>query len=68
MDRHTSGEGGVVDGNYAVVRDLVWSRAETVIWLDLSRARVMWQVIRRTLRRAITREELWNREANALVG
>lgn len=60
VDRHTSGEGWVVDGNYAVVRDLVWSRADTVVWLDLSRARVMWQVIRRTLCRAITREELWN--------
>ena len=53
-------DGWVVDGNYSAVRDLVWSRADTVIWLDLSRPVVMWQVVGRTLRRAVTREELWN--------
>jgi len=57
---HTAGDGWVVDGNYSAVQDLVWSRADTVIWLDLSRARVMWRVVSRTLRRAATREELWN--------
>jgi len=57
---HTAGDGWVVDGNYRAVQDLVWSRADTVIWLDLSRPVVMWQVVGRTLRRAVTREELWN--------
>ncbi|MGQ0432995.1 MAG: shikimate kinase [Microthrixaceae bacterium] len=50
----------VVDGNYSAVRDLVWARAETVVWIDLPRAAVMRQVIGRTLRRAVRREELWN--------
>jgi hypothetical protein len=50
----------VVDGNYSVVRDLVWDRADTVVWLDLPRRLVMRRVILRTLRRAITREALWN--------
>lgn len=56
----TDAPGWVVDGNYSQVRDLVWSRADTVVWLDLSRAVVMRRVVARTLRRAITREELWN--------
>jgi hypothetical protein len=30
------------------------------VWLDLPRLTTTWQVIRRTLRRALTREELWN--------
>ena len=58
----TQQERWVVDGNYtaAGVLDLVWERADTVVWLDLSRRVVMSRVIRRTVRRAATREELWN--------
>jgi adenylate kinase family enzyme len=50
----------VVDGNYAVVRPIVLERATTVVWLDYSRPRVMQQVIRRSVRRGATRQELWN--------
>lgn len=50
----------VIDGNYSAVRDLIWSRADTVVWLDLPRRRVMWQVVRRTLGRSMLRRELWN--------
>jgi adenylate kinase family enzyme len=50
----------VVDGNYSSVRDLVWGRADTVVWLDLSRSRVMRQILWRTIRRAALRKELWN--------
>jgi len=50
----------VVDGNYAVVRPIVLQRATTVVWLDYSRPRVMQQVIRRSVRHGITRQELWN--------
>ena len=50
----------VIDGNYSWVRDLVWQRADTVVWIDLPRAAVMRQVVTRTLRRALTRQELWN--------
>lgn len=55
-------EAWVVDGNYrAVVIDgPVWQRADTVVWLDLPRSTVMWQVTRRTVRRIVGRQELWN--------
>jgi adenylate kinase family enzyme len=52
--------GWVVDGNYSMVRDLVWDRADTVVWRDLPRRLVMRRVILRTLRRVVTREALWN--------
>ena len=28
-------DGWVIDGNYSGVQDLVWDRADTVIWFDL---------------------------------
>ncbi|MCB9136513.1 MAG: adenylate kinase [Anaerolineales bacterium] len=59
-----AGDQWVVDGNYSRVRSLVWARAETVVYLDFSFGRVFWQLLRRTLRRSFTKEELWhgNRE------
>jgi adenylate kinase family enzyme len=54
------GDGWVVDGNYADVRDTVWERADTVVWLDLPRRVAMRRIVLRTVRRALTRQELWN--------
>ena len=45
---------------YRVVRDLLWSRADTVVWLDYPRRIVMWRVITRTWRRRRRREPLFN--------
>jgi len=50
----------VVDGNYTAVRDLVWARADTVVWLDLPRRLVMRRLLLRTLGRFVLRTELWN--------
>ena len=58
----TATESWVIDGNYrpVVVDGPVWQRADTIVWLDLPRRTVMVQVTRRTLRRIIHREQLWN--------
>ncbi len=55
-----AGERWVVDGNYSKVRDLVWARADTVVWIDLPRRTVMRRVIWRSFRRVAGRVELWN--------
>lgn len=55
-----AGPSWVVDGNYGFLRDLVWSRADTVVWLDFSFAVVMGRVLRRTAGRVLRREELWS--------
>jgi len=55
-----AGERWVIDGNYSTVRDIVWARADTVVWLDLPRRTVMRRIIGRTLRRVAGRVELWN--------
>jgi len=56
----TAAEAWVVDGNYSAVRDIVWARADTVVWVDPPRHRVMRQLVARTLRRMATKEKLWN--------
>jgi adenylate kinase family enzyme len=60
MREIVASDGWVIDGNHSTVRDLVWERADTVVWLDLPRSVAMRRVITRTLRRMITRERLWN--------
>ena len=58
------GEAWVVDGNYSSVRDIVWGRADTIVWLDYTLLVTMTQLTRRTVRRVVTKEEMWsgNRE------
>jgi adenylate kinase family enzyme len=58
----TATDGWVIDGNYrkVVVDGPVWQRADTVVWLDFPRRVVMRQVVGRTLRRGVLRQELWN--------
>ena len=62
VERATCHAAWVIDGNYRrfVIEGPVWERADTVVWLDLPRRTVMRQVIARTVRRAVTREVLWN--------
>jgi adenylate kinase family enzyme len=62
----------VADGGYAAVRDITWSRADTIVWLDYPMRTVLARWARRTVTRIRTREEFWpgtgNRESirNAL--
>ena len=59
------GKRWVMDGNYSAVRDIVWGRATAVVWLNYPFRVVLWRCLCRTIRRAITREELFsgNRES-----
>lgn len=59
----------VVDGNYSVVRDLVWGRATALVWLDYPFSLVFPRAVVRTFRRIVTQEPLFagNREKLALT-
>ncbi len=60
VEQSLSANRWVVDGNYSTVRDLVWSRADTVILLDYPLPLIMKRVVWRTFRRVVRQEELWN--------
>ena len=63
----------VIDGNYSVTRDIVWERAEAVVWLDYPLPTILYRYAARTWRRLRSGEEIWpgtgNRERlSTIVG
>ena len=50
----------VLDGNYSRTQQMKWSRAQVVIWIDLSLPVTLWRVTKRTLKRSLTQETLWS--------
>ena len=60
VETATSSQAWVVAGNYHVVRDIIWRRAEIIVWLDYPLHIIFWRLLTRTIRRAVTQEELWN--------
>ena len=55
-----SSDNWVIDGNYSAVREIVWRRADTLIWLDYPYYVIYPRLFLRTIKRARTRENLWN--------
>ena len=45
---------------YSAVRDLLWSRADTIVWLDLPRWQAELRVLRRSVPRGLLGRPLWN--------
>ena len=57
----------VVDGNYRAVRDVFWSRATAVVWLNYSFPTVLWRAVRRTFGRILRRQSLWHGNTESLA-
>lgn len=62
-----TGERWVLDSNYPSPRELIWPRADTLVWLDYPLWLALARLVRRAFRGARSREELWpgtgNRES-----
>lgn len=60
VDRLTREPGWVTEWQYGNVRRLLASRADTLVWLDFPLWLAMSRLIRRTVRRRLRGEVLWN--------
>ncbi len=59
VTKAVSSDSWVVDGNYSVARDIVWSRATQIIWLNHSFGLVLYRSITRSINRAATKKKLF---------
>jgi adenylate kinase family enzyme len=50
----------VLDGNFDEIHDLVWRRADCIIWLDYSLMTIFVQIATRNFRWALTRQKIWS--------
>lgn len=57
----------VVAGNYTGIRDIVWEKADTLIWLDYSLARTFNQLARRSLMRMLDKKPICNGNTETLA-
>ncbi len=60
VDRLTSQPRWVLAGNYSSARDLIWPRADTLVWLDLPLPVTLWRSAVRVLRQARSGEAICN--------
>jgi adenylate kinase family enzyme len=60
VEAYTSEPAWVTEWQYRVVRQMLAERADTLVWLDLPPLFTFWRLLRRTVRRRIRHEELWN--------
>ena len=59
VEEAISSEAWVAAGNYHLARDLIWQKADLVIWLDYPLPILFWRLLTRTIRRAVTKEKLF---------
>jgi adenylate kinase family enzyme len=67
VEKAVQAEKWCVAGNYHVVRDLIWPKAEAVIWLDYPFMTVFWQLTRRTYKRWWRQEVLWGTNVEPFI-
>jgi adenylate kinase family enzyme len=56
---HISGPRWTVSGNYSFTRDILWSRADTLVWLDYALPVILMRLAKRTVPRVFGRHEVF---------
>lgn len=59
-----NGEYWVLDGNYNRTVDIKWAKVDTIIWVDYTFTRTLYQAVKRAIVRIVTRKELWGKSGN----
>ncbi|MFI5758972.1 AAA family ATPase [Streptomyces sp. NPDC051569] len=60
IERISSGAAWIIDSfGHPKVRDLLWSRADTIVWVDYSRPVIMRRVLRRSAARTLLRRRIF---------
>ena len=54
----------VLDGNFSRTNEIKWTNVDTIIWIDYSYSRTLSQLLRRTITRALSKQELWRDTGN----
>jgi len=69
VDEITRQPDWIICGNYftKLGGKAYWSKADVVIWCDYSFPLVFSRLLRRTLRRTITKQELWNENKEGFI-
>ncbi|MEP6608640.1 MAG: shikimate kinase [Burkholderiaceae bacterium] len=66
VDDIARGSHWVIAGNYSQARDLLWPRADTLIWLDIPLLQVLWRTTARAWRQSRSGELICNGNRQAL--
>jgi len=64
LQQQLSADTWVLDGNYNRTVPVKWAGVDTVIWLDYSFSRTLFQALKRALIRCTTKQELWPETGN----
>ncbi|MDF2153555.1 shikimate kinase [Vibrio sp. CAU 1672] len=64
LEEQLRDEHWVLDGNYNRTVSIKWSRVDTVIWVDFSFPRTIYQAVKRAFIRSVTKQELWQKTGN----
>lgn len=53
----TRTDGWIVEGNFSKLADVVWHRADTLVWLDFPLPLIVYRIVRRSLRQLAGRDD-----------
>ena len=60
----TKADSWVLDGNFSRTNDIKWKNVDTIIWIDYSYSKTLFQLLRRTILRTLSKQELWPKTGN----
>ncbi|MBY0281245.1 MAG: adenylate kinase [Alphaproteobacteria bacterium] len=67
VDHLTEQKAWVIDGNYSKVRHIIFSKGDTLIWLDYPFYLVFYRAFKRSMSRIFKKEKLWGTNYETLT-